>query len=364
MNERERRRAEYIAYLASEDWRKLRGAALDWSRGKCDFCGELAEQVHHVRYPKTFGDERPSDVVSVCRRCHELSHGRQPMQELTNAETYRVIAACGKAFPHLVSDEGKVWSTFDHWCTSLQIPSFLRKRFEIQLETAARDEEHAGNVCQARYQDKTVFRWHAAMRAMEQFEHAYHAEQFRDLKSRRWTDDERDAMEVVHKHYRALVRWGQDLQEQAFAAKLTQAREAAKSQAVSPQMLLDAIKHAVAPRLHAHDQKIAEHDIVIGAIKEAAPFLQDQDEFITLRQGAVELGKDPTMMPNFPRTKETLSGLAGRLLKERGARTGTPVAARLEGSSVTAEMNTYRRADVYATLRELTKGDDQQSLLN
>jgi hypothetical protein len=360
----EDRRAQYREYLASDDWRKLRGGALTWSSGKCDFCGDLAEQVHHVRYPKTFGNERPSDLVSVCRRCHELCHGRQQMQELTNAEKYKVIAASGRPFPHLVSDEGKVWSTFEHWCAGLQIPVFLRKRFEIQLEAAARDEEHAGNVCQARYHEQTVYRWHAAMRAMEQFEHAYHAEQYRDVKNRRWGDEERDAMELVHKNYRALVRWGQDLQEQAFAAKLTQARDVAKGQAVSPQMLLDAIKQAVAPRLHAHDEKIAEHDVVIGVIKDTAPFLQDQEEFITLRQGAIELGKDPSMMPNYPQTKETLCGLAGRMLKERGASTGTPVAARLDGSSVTAEMNTYRRGDVYGVLRELTKGDGQQSLLN
>jgi hypothetical protein len=285
------------------------------------------------------------------------------MEELASVESYKVIAVTGKPFPHLISDEGKVWSTIEHWCTSLQIPRFLRQRFEIQIENAARDEEQAGNPCQARYQQKVVFRWHAAMRAMEHFEHAYHAEQYRDLKNRRWTEEEREAMELVHKNYRALVRWGQDLQEQAFSAKLAAAREAAKSQGVSPEMLLAAIKQAVAPRLHAHDEKIAEHDVVIGAIKEAAPFLQDQQEFITLRQGAMELGKDPAMMPNFPRTKENLCGIAGRLLRERGAETGAPVAARLDGSPVTAEMNTYRRGDVYAVLRELTKPSDQSSLL-
>jgi hypothetical protein len=185
------RKREYSQYLASETWRTTRNAVVDANDGRCQFCGSLVEAVHHVRYPKRFGDESPTDLVAVCGRCHELSHGRRLMDEMKAAQKFRVIAPSGKPFSHLVCGEAKVWSTIEHWCIALQIPSYLHTKFRVQVETAARDEGHAGNQAESRYEGQTVYRWHAVSRAMETFEHAYYAEQYREVANRRWTDDER-----------------------------------------------------------------------------------------------------------------------------------------------------------------------------
>lgn len=142
-----------------------------------------------------------------------------------------------------------------------------------------------------------------------------------------------------------------DLAERALAGRLDEHH--AQSNALTPQMLVDAIKQAVAPRLHEHDTKIAEHDVVIGAIKEAAPFLRDLTEFITCREGAFELGIDPASMPHYPENRLTICQHAGNLLTQRGSARGEKRAGRLDGSSVTTEFNTYRRGDVYSALREL-----------
>jgi hypothetical protein len=122
-------------------------------------------------------------------------------------------------------------------------------------------------------------------------------------------------------------------------------------------MLIEAIREAVAPRLHAHDEKIAEHDVVIQTIQKNAPFLRDMQDFITTRQGALELGIDPALMPEYPQSRLTICAIAGRTLTNQGAETGASISSRLDGSAVVVQMNTYRRQAVYAALRELASAE-------
>jgi hypothetical protein len=124
--------------------------------------------------------------------------------------------------------------------------------------------------------------------------------------------------------------------------------------AVTQDALIEAIKQAVAPRLHAHDGKLREHDAIIEEIKEAVPTLRDPAEFIPVRQAIQEQGLDPTVMPLHPRSRENLSGLAGQLLKSHGAEQGESVVARLDGVATAVPMNQYRRGVIYAVLEEIT----------
>lgn len=51
-----------------------RQVALDRSRGFCEDCGARRPlDVHHRTY-KRIGNERPEDLVAVCRRCHKERH--------------------------------------------------------------------------------------------------------------------------------------------------------------------------------------------------------------------------------------------------------------------------------------------------
>jgi hypothetical protein len=159
-----------------------------------------------------------------------------------------------------------------------------------------------------------------------------------------------------------LINWGYDLQERAIAAMLNaRAAPPASGVAVTQDALVEAIKQAVAPRLHAHDGKLKEHDAIIEEIKEAVPALRDTEEFITVRQAIQEQGLDPTVMPLHPRSEENLSCLAGQLLKSRNAEQGGKVVARLDGVSVTTTMNKYRRGAIYAVLEEIM--NNQQGTL-
>ena len=65
---------EYRQYLRSDGWKQRRQVALDRARGFCEDCGARENfEVHHRTY-KRKGNERPNDLVAVCRRCHEERH--------------------------------------------------------------------------------------------------------------------------------------------------------------------------------------------------------------------------------------------------------------------------------------------------
>jgi hypothetical protein len=67
---------EYAEYLKSEHWMERRKAALKWWDSKCALCngnGEL--HVHHRSYAN-LGQEPLSDLVVLCKSCHELFHNK------------------------------------------------------------------------------------------------------------------------------------------------------------------------------------------------------------------------------------------------------------------------------------------------
>lgn len=69
----------YPLYLATSHWREVREAALERARYRCQLCGRANDtlEVHHNTYERR-GAELPSDVLTLCRRCHEDFHARYP----------------------------------------------------------------------------------------------------------------------------------------------------------------------------------------------------------------------------------------------------------------------------------------------
>ena len=60
-------------------WQRVRRRWL-MQHPRCAQCGLPAEQVHHV-VPRHVAPERTldySNLMSVCRRCHEAIHGEKP----------------------------------------------------------------------------------------------------------------------------------------------------------------------------------------------------------------------------------------------------------------------------------------------
>jgi hypothetical protein len=66
---------KYQKYLQSETWRKKRSAMLSICP-QCTHCRSTEKLVvHHVRYPKTWGEETLSDLQVLCSTCHDKLHG-------------------------------------------------------------------------------------------------------------------------------------------------------------------------------------------------------------------------------------------------------------------------------------------------
>jgi hypothetical protein len=70
----------YEVYLRSRSWRTFRTNMLALVNGRCEHCDAsestsalLVLDVHHVHYD-TLGAELSTDVVVLCRPCHEIAH--------------------------------------------------------------------------------------------------------------------------------------------------------------------------------------------------------------------------------------------------------------------------------------------------
>lgn len=336
----------YREYLKSGKWAENRNFAMVRTDGFCQFCGEPAVNVHHVQYPKQLGVEHPNTLIPVCKRCHDISHGVQKMKTLSDVQQLTEIGPSGGMLRYLLSG-ARVYASAQSWERALQVPKSMSDWFINGLSrTALLKKKIAGGELEAMYLNRPVYRWHVVAELLRAFDRSWYQHQF---KSR--PRAEQMELEKFHDNYENLVAWGYDLQERALASALVAGTP--PSTPVSQEVLLDAIKNAVAPRLHAHDEKIKEHDLVISEIKEAVPTLRDEGEFIPIRQAISEQGLDPSLMPLYPRSRENLSGLAGQLLKEKGAEQGPSVVSRIDGQSFETQMNTYRRNDIYSILREI-----------
>lgn len=309
------RRDEYRQYLKSSDWSEQRNFALERTSRFCQFCGEVASQVHHVKYPKRFGEEHPHSLIPVCERCHNISHGVQEMKPLTDVTQMSELSPNGGTLRYLLSG-ARVYASAKSWARALQVPETMMAYFTSGLtRTAMLKKDLAGGELEMSYLNTPVYRWHAVAEQLRAFDRQWYAHQF---KSR--PKDEQRAIEQFHDNYERLVSWGYDLQERALSTALN-ATQAATSP-VTQETLLEALKEAVAPRLRVHDDKLHEHDVIISELKEAVPTLRDQDEFISVKQAISEQGLDPTLMPLHPQSNENLSGLAGQMLKSRGRTRG------------------------------------------
>jgi hypothetical protein len=62
-------------------WNGTRSAEFRYAEGRCRLCNEPAIDVHHNAYAN-LGEEKPRDVVALCRRCHYDHHERMKLREI------------------------------------------------------------------------------------------------------------------------------------------------------------------------------------------------------------------------------------------------------------------------------------------
>jgi 5-methylcytosine-specific restriction endonuclease McrA len=70
------RKMTFAEYRMQPEWQVRRGQALTRARYRCQMCSshDAPLDVHHNSYQK-YGDERPEDLVVLCRSCHQKVHG-------------------------------------------------------------------------------------------------------------------------------------------------------------------------------------------------------------------------------------------------------------------------------------------------
>lgn len=101
----------YNDYLQSDRWKRLREQAIVRARGKCEFCGEKAQAVHHVKYPKNLSNDSLDNLVVVCKKCHETSHGKREIQNVNieNVQPDKSIDFYGRIITCHKCKDGKAW---------------------------------------------------------------------------------------------------------------------------------------------------------------------------------------------------------------------------------------------------------------
>lgn len=75
-----KRDPKYVRFYASSDWKRLSKAKMQDSGYRCEECGALASEVHHIDPIQTpSGWERRLDwtnLKALCLRCHNRAHKR------------------------------------------------------------------------------------------------------------------------------------------------------------------------------------------------------------------------------------------------------------------------------------------------
>lgn len=64
-------------YLKSPEWKTLKSEVLNRDNYTCQSCNTngIPLEVHHITY-QNFGNENLSDLVSLCRNCHQSIHDK------------------------------------------------------------------------------------------------------------------------------------------------------------------------------------------------------------------------------------------------------------------------------------------------
>ena len=102
----------YAEYLRSDEWRRLREAALRRAGHRCHLCGhDRRLEVHHRDY-ETIGSERVEDLVVLCLLCHTRHHvvleaPRAPRAPLDPAKLANALSAYSRARARVDREKGE-----------------------------------------------------------------------------------------------------------------------------------------------------------------------------------------------------------------------------------------------------------------
>lgn len=126
---------DYQRYLASREWALLKRAIRERSEGRCERCliGSY-EQTHHMTYAR-IGHEELTDLLAVCRPCHEFISG---FTDVDRAEfiVIRPVAPWSIAIPdpyHAVDVSGPVKEVLDRRLADDSLDFYYNPRLSIMV---------------------------------------------------------------------------------------------------------------------------------------------------------------------------------------------------------------------------------------
>jgi hypothetical protein len=81
---------EYDQYMKSAQWRNISDLMKKLARFRCAHCGQGSTtlEVHHLTYER-FGCERMSDLVVLCKPCHEKADKKRVAEQRAKGEMTR-----------------------------------------------------------------------------------------------------------------------------------------------------------------------------------------------------------------------------------------------------------------------------------
>lgn len=240
---------------------------------------------------------------------------------------------------------GLVWGTISQWCSVLKAPYFMPDYLKQAAVTQA--SVMKGGPYTATVQGEQIFRWPPIAAALD----TWHTNWMRKVTQNDHVTMERNkrhASEQFARNMAQLKQWGYELQERelqaAMAAKMTPAQSstglAELNQAIQA---IQALAVATRGALEKHDDAIEQHSERLGDIEQRDPANRAPDAFVTIKQRCLEralsLGFVVEGRMNLPQA-------CGQFLQKLGAIKGPPTKERLDGSSIIADVATWRRSDI------------------
>ena len=58
----------------------------------CEVCESVAVDPHHIVFKSQGGTDGIENLIGLCRRCHDITHGKIPGKELTREELFDIVS--------------------------------------------------------------------------------------------------------------------------------------------------------------------------------------------------------------------------------------------------------------------------------
>jgi hypothetical protein len=309
--------AQYRAHLKSPQWAALRSRVMSRAKDRCEYCGEPAEQVHHVEYPKQFENDTEHNLIALCRSCHMRAHGMR-----AEKKTFEVVKIDGEqaTFNYRQIDHaGEYWLSLDDVKYALESEQFLGRSKMAGASWALIErelEENPDEYFDCEIEDRGAYRVRRFVNEL-------------GVARVVWAYPNSESAKRARQHFRKLLKAERERRRGSLSAPAGDASVA------------DVISRNLAPYFGHINHRIEQ-------IEYAMPTMRNPDEFITAREGITEQGRDPSMLG--PRGRRNLEEWVGAHLTQNKAETGPKRTIRLGGRAIDVSVNTYRRKEIYRAI--------------